>query len=200
MVFEKTLAQLKFIGLGILYLAIAIAFIYIISYIIIRHKKNKELEDLQQEIMREGRANAKKLHLRHLFTSNNYKNPVNEGKIISYVLGKDNGQTYSIFAVKQSPLSSIMFYRVGNKEHTELFRDVTLKEWNFGMDDTGTFLVSNNNTTNRRIRIVDDKEFKVDTVANLSPLVGKGILANFIHRIRVRERKLIKLPEEEMKL
>jgi hypothetical protein len=198
MVFEKTLIQLRYIAVGVLYIALTVALIYIVSYIVIRRKKHRELEDQQLEILREGKINVKKFRLRSLFTSNNYANPLNEGKIVAYVRARDNDKDLSVFAVRPRPLSSIKFFVVGSDEHTKLFRDVTLKHWNFTLNEQKLFYVLNSIKVNRLVPY--DKETKsFDTIGQMAPLVHKGILANFEHRIRLRERKLIKMPEEELR-
>lgn len=194
---EIWLGQLKFIAMLILYISITIFIIYIFSYVLIRRKRNKELEGIQREIIREGEVNAKKFKLRYLFTSNNGVNPFNEGKIISYVLAKNDDKMYSIFAVRKTNLAQINFYKVPYGEHSDLFTDVTLKEWNFNYDDKNLFLIKNLESVPNEA-VFNEESGSVDTIGNLAPLVHKAILANYVHRIRLREKKLIKLGEDEM--
>jgi len=195
---EVWLSQLKFIATFIMYLSISIIIIYIVSYFLIRRKKNKQLENIQREIIREGEANVKKFKLRYLFTSNQGKNPVNEGKIIAYVMAKNDGNLHSVFAVRRNNFSQVNFYKVPVGEHSDLVRDVTLDDWNFGFDDKNLFLVKNMKQVPNEA-LYNEKMGSVDTIGNLAPLVHKAILANYVHRIRLREKKLIKLGEDEIR-
>lgn len=196
--FELWLDQLKFIATLLLYLSISIIVIYIVSYILIRRKKNNQLESIQREILREGAVNVKKFKLRYLFTSNKGTNPFNEGKIMAYILAKNDSKLYSIFAVRKTNFSQVNFYKVPVGEHSDLVRDVTLDEWNFSHDDKNLFLIKNMEQVPNNA-VYDEKMGSVDTIGNLAPLVHKAILANYIHRIRLREKKLIKLGEDEIR-
>lgn len=195
--FDIWLEQIKIIATIILYLSITIFLIYVISYILIRQKKNKQLESIQREILREGAINVKKFRLRYLFTSNKGINPINEGNIIAYVMAKNDNDLYSIFAVRKTKFAQVEFYKVPQGKHSDLFRDVTLSDWNFNLDDKNLFMIKNKELVANQGQY-DDKNSSVDTIGNLAPLVHKAILANFIHRIRLREKKLIKLGEDEI--
>jgi len=142
--------------------------------------------------------NVSKLKLRYLFTSDNLENPVNEGKILAYVVGSLNEKRYSIFAIRNKPLSQLKFFAVQVGRHTKLFRDVMLKDWNFILDKNKLFYVKNETEVERNVPFDDAKKI-FDILGNMSPLVHKAILANYEHRMRLRERKLIKLPEDEMR-
>lgn len=180
-----------------MYLCISIVVIYVISSMLMRRKRNKELESVQKEIMREGAVNVRKFKLRNLFTSNKGTNPINEGKIVAYALVKNDEHLYSVFAVRKNNFAQIEFYKVPSGKHTQLFRDVTLEEWNFAYDDKNLFLIKNVEQVPNDAKY-DEAKGSVDTIGNLAPLVHKAILANYIHRIRLREKKLIKLAEEEL--
>lgn len=197
-IFDSLISWAKTAAIWIMYIVIIGALIYVISLYYIRRKNNKRLEDIQQEILREGRVNVNEMKLRFLFTSRKGVNPLNEGKIVAYVMGQNDGVLYSIFAVRKTQFAQVDFYKVKTGLHSDLFRDVTLDGWNFTPDERNLFLI--NNETHVTLDYHYSKErASVDTIGNLAPLVHKAILANYIHRIRLRERRLLKLSEDEQR-
>ncbi len=138
------------------------------------------------------------MKLRFLFTSRKGVNPLNEGKILAYIMAKIDDTLYSVFAVRKTQFAQVEFYKVKAGLHSDLFRDVTLEGWNFTLDERNLFMIDNETDVTRDF-VYSKEHASVDTIGNLAPLVHKAILANYIHRIRIREKKLIKLQEDEMR-
>jgi len=195
-IFGGLLASIKIIAMwGLILLFIAL-FIYVVIYVFIRIKKNSNLEDDLKDIIRKGKINKNNMKLRNLFTSNNAGKLINEGKIISYVEVEENPnkERYSIFAARKG--FETLFFKVVKDKHSKLGGDVILDEWNFVIDEQSRFMVINKNKLTINSAKYETEKIGVDTLSKFSPIIQNCILANPFHRIRVRERKLIKLPEE----
>jgi hypothetical protein len=199
MILDILLDKLRTLGIVLVWCAAAVALAYVLALWRTRRKQNREMEERQAEVLRKGRSNAKRLKLRRLYSSKDGAHPMLEGSILAYAEAEDGKRHYALFAARKARFDAPRFYKVDKGRHGPLFRDVTLMDWNFSLDDEGCFLLPNETKTVRSIPY--DKDMKsVDTLGNIAPLVHKAILGNYIHRIRMREHRLIKLPEQEQKL
>ena len=207
-VFGSFLTSVKIVAMWGLILFLIAIFIYVAIYIFIRIKKNANLEDDLKDIIRKGKINKDKMKLRNLFTSSDTGKLINEGKIISYVeveeekskkgnpntLDKSKVGRYSIFAIRKG--FENMFFKVNKNKHSKLSGDIILDDWNFVLDEQSKFMIINKNKLTINSAKYETEKIGVDTLSKFSPIIQNCILANPFHRIRVRERKLIKLPEE----
>ena len=200
--FGSIFSSIKLLVTWLLILFFIGLFIYITIYIFIRIKKNANLEDDLKDIIRKGKINKDKMKLRNLFTSNNTGKLINEGKIISYVEVEEEkknerklgGERFSIFAVRKG--FENLFFKVNKNKHSKLGGDIILDDWNFVIDEQSKFMIINKNKLTINSAKYETEKIGVDTLSKFSPIIQNCILANPFHRIRVRERKLIKLPEE----
>jgi len=195
--YYSLISALKFVLTVVAIMFFIFLVIYFVSYLVIRNKQHQRMGGDLQDILREGRINVKLNGLRNLFTSVENNKLVNVGKIISFVRVKDNLKATNfsaIFAVK-SGVYDIKFYKVKEKDYDSLSGDVILRNWNYKVKGDGRFLELNEDIN---IEEMSDKyeAIGVDTLKKLSPLVHSSILANAYHRIKLREKKLIKMPDE----
>jgi len=172
-------------------------FVYILMIILYNHKRNQSLETDMQKIIREGRGIVRKNKIGSLYLSSNYKKPIHVGKIISTLLIKEVNEKISrVFVLKTGTFKPFIFMKCSTFDMKgDLTGDITLKRWNFTNDEEGKFYIENTISYDINVKKINDE--LVDVLSNIAPMVHKSILANPIHRIRLREKKLIKLPDEE---
>jgi hypothetical protein len=184
----------------LLVIAFIALFIYIIIFFVIKIKRHRNITAEQNRLLRKGRIYAKKFKLRNLYTSVEGKKIVNVGNIVSLVKVKDlaDKKEYYIFGTKKGMLE-YRFWKVPIGHHTKIFGDITLTDWNFKLDLENRFMVLNDIVTESEKIYKPAKEvIGVDTIGGLSPVVAKAVQTNPRHRIRLRESKLIKIPDENI--
>lgn len=159
-------------------------------------KQNSELESVQRDIIRKGKINVKRKKLNKFYTSIKGNKPVLEGKIIAQVEAIEDEKKYNIFAIRQSPLSKTVFIKMKPENHSKLFGDVISYNWNYILSSNNMFLIENTIEPKGTPQVTD--KIGVNTLRNISPLISDSILANWYHRIKIREKKLIKLPESDI--
>ena len=204
---EDKMAMVTNFIYGFIYWGLVISFVVIISFsCIYYYKKSKtklKLNDFQNEIISEGKHIVKDNMLRNLYLSDNGSKQINVGKIQACVVIKEKELNYYIFAIKKGIFPNYKFYKVkfddveikeGNKE---IFGDVVLNKWNFKRDNSGIIFVYNEDSEISSEVVKDNNRIGVDTIARVSPLVSNAILINAVHRLRMREAKLIRLPSDD---
>ena len=142
-----------------------------------------------------GKANVKDLSLTHLWLSDNGSKKVDAGKIVSFVKIKDKGKEINnCIVVKERKLEPFKFYLVDDKTiiNKHITGDIILNSWNFRLDDNNNFYVKNKQEVILIEPLVEGAMVGVDTLKKLAPLVHSSINANPIHRIRLRESRLIR--------
>lgn len=181
----------------IIIITVFILLVYFIIQIVLRVKRNRKITKEQNEILIKGKLICKRFRLHHLYTSEEDKKLVDMGKISSYVRVKEKEDIYSIFAVKKG-FMDYKFIKIKPDRHSNLFGDVTLFDWNFILDLQSKFYVMNvNELTIKRIKKINES-VGVDSIGNLAPVIQKSVQVNPRHRIRLRESKLIKIPDENI--
>ena len=191
---------------GFIYWGLVISFVVIISFSSIyyykRSKTKLKLNDVQNDILKEGKHIVNDCMLRNLYLSEEGSKQINAGKIQSCVIIEEDKIKYYIIAIKKGIFPNYSFYKIKfddviRNEKDELFGDVIIKKWNFKKDNSDIFLVYNEDNEIKSEVVKDTNRIGVDTIARVSPLVANAILINAEHRLRMRESKLIKLPSDD---
>lgn len=173
--------------------------VYFISALYVRKKNSQKLTSEQEGILRYGRLFVGVRGLRHLYISSKAGKSVNVGDIkgVIFTQKEDGTPDKTIVGVRKDFKSAHDFYMIDfNSEHAEWKGDVYVEEWNFVKTGDDMFLVPNTNSYFKYVKTKDAKDYGVDTLRTLQLSVQNAILANAYHRIRIREKKLIKNPEE----
>lgn len=169
----------------------------VLLFIYIRKiNQNSNLETIQMEIIRKGRSYVRSNRLRNLYTSTEDGKTIKEGRIIAFVPVEDKGVVWNIIAFRKSFISPILFIKSRPYEHSEVYQDIVLDGWNYSLGTDGKFLQMNSIYPKKGSSYT--KDVGVDTIKEFSPIVSNSILANWYHRIKMRERNLLKLPESEL--
>jgi len=170
-------------------------FVYVMLVIIYNHKRNQSLETDMAKILREGRSNAVKNKMGSLYLSVNFRKLTYIGKIVSSILIKEASNVYRTFVLKTGLFNPYIFIKCNPIDTDKNTGDITIKKWNFVKDEENKFYIENKVRFNTLVKKRDKDT--IDVLGKMAPMVHKSILANPIHRIRLREKKLIKLPDED---
>jgi len=191
----------------IFYFVLFAVLIFSVGLLVIRSKQQKKLNDAQQEVLREGKVLVDCNNLRNLYLSNVGDKLTNVGEIKSCVNIVDYDKNNKVVvAVKKGFLNPYVFYKFDKSLIKDLnnkgepFNDIVLKEWNFVKDKKDFTLITNKNEEIKLKRVDDKSKIGVDTIKNISPTINSAIQVNAGHTIRMRENKLLKLPEDLSKI
>jgi len=196
------ISQIRFyVNILIIVTVMTLTLYLVVTGYISKSKYNK-LDSVQKDILRRGKKVARKNRLGKLYISVLGNKPVLIGKIVAFASGgvSENGvqiSNLSIFAVRKTPFSDFIFYRVSQNEHSELRGDVKLLKWNFILSkETGFLEINTNQAYNFKLDVENNE--MVDVVGNIHNTVQKAVLADPYHRKEIRRSKLIKLQNEDI--
>jgi hypothetical protein len=191
----------RFAGFVVTVTIIATLF-YLMLKFISNYRRNRLISEEHNKMLSAGRLSAKALKLRFLFTSDDNKKLINNGKISAFVRIKpehgEDVKEWHVFAVKKGMFGEYRFFKTAPDRHSKLFTDVTLYDWNFVMDTQNKFFIINRHTLPDARVIKMSNEAGVDSIGLLSPVIMKAVQVNPIHRIQLRMTKLIKVPDENL--
>lgn len=143
--------------------------------------KSEGIDWQQNDWIRKGTPNVRRMRLRYLFTSVGGKKTHKVGRIVSYLPLTD---AHILIGVRR--MYEHMFYYVAQEDITMNSGDIILKSWNYIRNDK--VMMPNRSTVPAEFPYM---KAELKSLDDLSKYTLNAIKSNPYHRIKLRERGLV---------